>query len=715
MGLPMTAKPEKQAVPATGLPFLMAIPTLSGARGFTDLTNDTARHSLGYIPAIDGLRALAVLSVVAYHLRPGLLPGGFSGVDIFFAISGFVVTGSMMGKSFDRLPAMLSYFYARRLVRIMPALLAMLLVAILVNQMLIPEAWLSRAVPQTARFAFFGLSNIILATDTDGYFGIQAGFNPFTHTWSLGVEEQFYLFFPFLLFWHQKLDSAKLDAGRAVRLIAWVSAASFVLCGVLTVIEQKYAFYLIVGRFWELGLGMILCLTMPRWRPVLAAWPARRRTMLAVASVALVAAALLLPDRGGFPFPLAILPVLGTIGLIASVVSAPGTLVARLFGGAGPVAIGQLSYSLYLWHWPVFVMFRWTVGLDSIGNQIIALALAFLLAILSYALIERPFRRGGKATARPAKVTVRRMAMGTLACAALGVVMLSRADLLAIGVTRDHAAWYADERHPLNPALTHCAVTATRDGSIDRWTPSGCAARPAGFRIFAIGDSHNTAYAPIYRQLAAELGVPVASYFHPGCPFLRLIQPMDVRHRCAGFYRKFYDDLRTQGRPGDVVFLPGLRLTRLINQFGTDAEHDTPVDNTLSRVAMAEAQAALAGLQMAGFRVVIEAPKPLFPAPPFRCADWYDRMNPICAGGLSIARGQALALRRHVAPAMAALAARYPAITIWDPFPILCPNDPCRAIDPAGRPLFFDGDHLSGHGNDLVYPAMRDAILAARR
>ena len=485
------------------------------------MTNDTARRPLGYIPAIDGLRALAVLSVVAYHLRPGLLPGGFSGVDIFFAISGFVVTGSMMGKSFDRLPAMLSYFYARRLVRIMPALLAMLLVAILANQMLVPEAWLSRAVPQTARFAFFGLSNIILATDTDGYFGIQAGFNPFTHTWSLGVEEQFYLFFPLLLFWHQKLDGAKLNADRAVRVIGWVSLASFALCGVLTVIEQKYAFYLIVGRFWELGLGMILCLRMPQWRPLLAAWPTRRRTILAVTSALAVALALALPDRGGFPFPLAILPVLGTIGLIASVVSAPVTPIARLLASAGPVAIGRLSYSLYLWHWPVFVMFRWTVGLETVAHQLAALALAFLLATLSYFLVERRFRRRAKAAVRPPKTVVWRMAMGTLACAAIGFVMLARGDALAIGVTRDRSAWYADEAHALNPALTQCAVTierSRRGGDIDRWMPSSCTTRAAGFRVFAIGDSHNTAYAPNYRQLAAELGVPVTQLFPPGLP-----------------------------------------------------------------------------------------------------------------------------------------------------------------------------------------------------
>ena len=310
------------------------------------------------------------------------------------------------------------------------------------------------------------------------------------------------------------------------------------------------------------------------------------------------------------------------------------------------------------------------------------------------------------------------MALGTLACAAIGFVMLARGDALAIGVTRDRSAWYADEIHALNPALTHCTVAierTKRGGDVDRWTPSGCTVRPAGFRVFAIGDSHNTAYAPNYRQLAAELGVPVTSYFHPGSPFLRLIQPMDVKRRCAAFYRKFYDDLRTQGRPGDIVFLPGLRLTRLINQFGHDAQHDTPVDNSLSPLAIAEAQATLARLQAAGFRVVIEAPKPIFPAPPFRCADWYDRSNPICAGGLTIPRHRALAMRRHVMGAMVALAGRYPALTVWDPFAILCPGDPCRAFDPANRPLFFDGDHLSGHGNDVVYPAMRDAILAARR
>src|SRR5699024_3748919 len=115
---------------------------------------------------------------------------------------------------------------------------------------------------------------------------------------------------------------------------------------------------------------------------------------------------------------------------IASVVSAPDTPIARMLASAGPVAIGRLSYSLYLWHWPVFVIFRWTIGLDTLAYQLAALALAIALSVLSYFLIERPFRRRGKTVARPPKIVVRRMALATLACATLGFIMLIRADAL---------------------------------------------------------------------------------------------------------------------------------------------------------------------------------------------------------------------------------------------------------------------------------------------
>lgn len=188
---------------------------------------------LGYIASIDGLRTLAVLSVVLFHLWPAALPGGFIGVDIFFVISGFVVTGSLQGRRFASLGALSAHFYARRLVRIMPALILMLLVTIVAATLFVPRSWLSDSIPQVARFAFFGLSNIVLAIDTDSYFGPQASFNPFTHTWSLGVEEQFYLLFPFLLYWHQRLEGARMPTRSVVRLIALLCVGSLAIMACL--------------------------------------------------------------------------------------------------------------------------------------------------------------------------------------------------------------------------------------------------------------------------------------------------------------------------------------------------------------------------------------------------------------------------------------------------------------------------------------------------
>jgi len=163
-----------------------------------------------YVPHIDGLRAIAVLSVILYHLKASWLPGGFTGVDVFFVISGFVVSASV-----DRLPpvggwAGLARVYARRIRRIVPALVVCLLVTAVLSALFIPESWLSETSDKTGRRAFFGLSNWVLASTGNDYFSPRTEFNPYTHTWSLGVEEQFYLLFPLLFL-------AWLRAGRGPR------------------------------------------------------------------------------------------------------------------------------------------------------------------------------------------------------------------------------------------------------------------------------------------------------------------------------------------------------------------------------------------------------------------------------------------------------------------------------------------------------------------
>ena len=669
---------------------------------------------IGYIAAIDGLRAIAVVSVIVFHLWPFALPGGFTGVDIFFVISGFVVTGSLVDRRFDGLGSLLRYFYARRLVRIMPALILMLLVTILVSQLFVPDAWLSRSVPKVAESAFFGLSNVLLATDNDSYFGPQAGFNPFTHTWSLGVEEQFYLLFPFLLFWHQRVPGQGWRARGAVLPVAVLTGASLTICAVLTLVSHKYAFYLIFSRFWELGAGMLLCLTIDRWRPRIAALSGNSRNALIGASGLAMAAGLIVPETGAFPFPLALLPVLGTAGLIALVCALPDLWVARLLRRPAPLLVGRLSYSLYLWHWPVFVLFRWTVGLAGLAEQLLALALALVLAALSFWCVEQPSRLNRRLALMPRGRVVGAMG-GVVALSAIaGALLFAAHDRISLSVTRDHALWYADADRPLDAAKSPCSPVDREEGiaggTMRSWSADGCRVK-AGFAVYAIGDSHNFAYVPNYRRLTAELGLPVRAYSRAGCPFMKLNQAMDPDHHCEPYFRAVYDDLRHRVRPGDVIFLPSLRLTRFVDQFGAVDYPAGMPDDSVSPAALADARRILADLSRSGARIVFEAPKPIYRAPPFRCADWFNRGHPDCAPGLVMKRADLERMRRPVLTAMMTLARELPAVSVWDPFPILCPADPCRALDARGRPQVFDADHLSGHGNDLLYPGLRDAML----
>ncbi|MEI9928530.1 MAG: acyltransferase family protein [Sphingomonas sp.] len=455
---------------------------------------------------------------------------------------------------------------------------------------------------------------------------------------------------------------------------------------------------------------MLLCLTLEQWRPRLAAW--RARWAASAGGALLVIGGLVIPETLAFPVPLALLPVLGTAGLIAAIVAIPQSRAARLLGARPAVAVGRLSYSLYLWHWPVFVLFRWTVGLDATAYQLAALALAVALSIFSYVLVERPLRSSRRIAALPRGRVVLGAAAGIAVSAALGVLLFGAHDRISLSVTRDHALWYADD-HPI--ALgAHCQVETAKaaigGGTATSWASRDCAAT---FAIFAPADSHGEAYAPSYRQLAGELGVPVRAYFKAGCPILKLNEPDDPRHRCGAYLAAVLADLRARAHAGDVIFLPGLRLTRFTNQFGPDAWPDGRPDDTVSPAVYADVRAKLLALSATGATLLFEAPKPLYRVPAFRCADWFNRANPICAPGFAISRGE---LERHRLPVLAAmrrLAAEVPHVAIWDPFPLLCPADPCRALDERGRPRVFDTDHLSGWGNALVYPSLRDAIFAA--
>jgi peptidoglycan/LPS O-acetylase OafA/YrhL len=678
-----------------------------------------------YLPYIDGLRAVAVLAVVVYHLHAGWLPGGFAGVDVFFVISGFIVSASVGSLEPMGLHRFLPFFYARRVLRIAPALVVMLVLTSLLCALLIPEAWLSQTNQKTGLYAFAGLSNFVLASTSNDYFSPLVDFNPYTHTWSLGVEEQFYVVFPLLFFaWSYR--------GRWRAVTTGVYACAFIASLVTAIIlghsDKTSAYYLITTRFWQLAAGILLYQAMslsgrrfdiadqpsPTWWSG-AAW---------MAAIVLVYG-LITSQPAQFPFPGAIPVVVGTLGLLAFLhgkgLSHP---LVRGLTWRPVLYIGRISYSLYLWHWPVYVLFRWTVGIDAPWQQFLAVAFSLGAAALSYKFVETPVRqfRGFKALPRVAIVA---LGIVVVAGSAWATTQINEAQP---HLSRTRVARHADDWYPnapdTDPSMPGCVV-ATGGGPLDNgsfitYSRAGCPGTATAPDVYAIGDSHALAFAGLYKRYSIQTGAHVSLYTNGGCPFLSL-KPGDPSDACRANATSAFNDMIAKVKPGDILFLPSLRMPRFADQYVRYS--DALVENSLFSTDAVAARAAAVAVgkdvierfAAKGARVVLEAPLPIFRSPTFRCAEHYNHTNPICRDGLKMQRDELLRLREPVVQALDDIASTSPAAGVWDPFPVLCPHATCSALD-GKRPLFFDADHVSGYGDELLVPSFTAFVrqMAAR-
>lgn len=669
-----------------------------------------------YAPYIDGLRAMAVLSVIVYHLNPHWLPGGFAGVDVFFVISGFVVAGSVGTIERLSLPKFFLYFYSRRLARITPALVVCLVATSAALALLIPDAWLSRSNQETGFYAFFGLSNFVLAQGT-GYFSPIAEFNPFTHTWSLAVEEQFYLVFPILfvawIYQRKRVSTA---------LFALALIASFICAIWLAQVNETKAFYLTWGRFWELGVGVLLFQFMSlRGHSFTKASEPRRWFAVSgdLAAIALLIG-LVTAKSEHAPFPTCILPVVATAAVLGFLHGRPGGIAAVLLTRPLPRFIGKISYSLYLWHWPVFVLFRWTTGLERPAHILAALLIVAILSIASYYWVEVPPRRAARRL-KQAVVVFAGIALIAVGCKAASKLEAKQPKISLSTVARHASDWYpvgltTSAQHP--GCVVKPTMTPIGTGFYLSFVRKNCEAPVTGPRVFALGDSHAIGYVALYSSYAMETGAPVVIYQNGGCPFLSLQPGREDDGDCKANTQASLADLLGKVRAGDVVFLPSLRLPRFVDQWAQFTDED--VKNRIfgaqavagREKAVIEGTAAVRKFTDLGVRVVFEAPKPIFRSPTFRCAENYNRTNPICKPGSEVDRAEAVAYRRPVIDALAQIAATNDHVSIWDPFPILCPPAATCSEYRQDKPLFFDGDHLSGYGSRLLVPSFEAFVTA---
>jgi peptidoglycan/LPS O-acetylase OafA/YrhL len=352
------------------------------------------RSSHSFRPDIEGLRGVGVLLVIGCHCRIPGCAGGFIGVDIFFVLSGYLITGLLSAEYRATAQIHLLGFYARRARRLLPALTVVLVATtILAATVLTPQeiTFTGRAALTAALYS----SNLFFDRNASDYFAPHVEANPLLHTWSLGLEEQFYLLWPLLIF----LADRSPQRTRSVWILSALIALSFAFCVLATRLAPTVAFYELPARAWEFGAGGLLALISAS-RP-----PTQTRWAVACGFVGLtliLAAGMLIRGGAGFPGWIVLVPVAGTLATLFAGAVAPRRGISKVLSAAPLQWVGSRSYAWYLWHWPVIVFAGTLFPGITVGGRVAAALAALLPATLTFSFVERPVRQNHHLSARPA-------------------------------------------------------------------------------------------------------------------------------------------------------------------------------------------------------------------------------------------------------------------------------------------------------------------------
>jgi peptidoglycan/LPS O-acetylase OafA/YrhL len=612
-------------------------------------------HARAYRPDIDGLRAIAVLAVLLFHCGVPGFPGGFVGVDVFFVISGFLITGQLAG-DIEAGQMSIGRFYDRRIRRIAPALFVTLIVTTVASAALLLPSYLLAA-SWALVSAATSVANIYLWRVAGDYFAPMSTFQPLLHTWSLAVEEQFYLFVPVLM-----MICARPLRRRWVLLFAPLCLGSFALSVAITGPWVAANFYLLPSRAWEFGIGALVATT-----PL----PAITRRWAAEAVAAAALALLLLPvflfdDATPFPGLNALWPCLGAALLIHVGRDArPG--VTALLGTRPFVAVGLISYSLYLVHWPIVSLMRYRAVAPLDGGQIAGVLVAsVVLATLMWRYVEQPFRRPAAALTR------RRVFAGGLGAIAvaclLGFVGIAGQGFPARfpgfaeqEVVADHELWKSG--------------TCFLPGDVEElaWSARDCTRIATGPRkVMLWGDSYAAHYVPGIIANADALHATVLQYTASGCP---PALSLHARPRCEKFNAHALAIIRAEHVQ-----------TVILSARWTDHLH-----SSLDQIG-----STLAALDAMGVSVVLVGQSPEFAADAQVIAFLKGSRDPGAINRWTVAFPLAIndTLRR--------IAGEHVFI---DPMPPLCDGSTCTYQD-RGTFLFLDYGHYSAAGSALAVRAL---------
>ena len=614
-----------------------------------------------YRPDIDGLRAVAVIPVLLFHSSPRSLPGGFVGVDIFFVISGFLIT-QLLSDEIDAGQYSIARFYVRRARRIFPALFfmcaccwAFTLAAFLPDEI---ESFKNSLVAATLFF-----SNIYFYL-TEGYFAPKASSLPLLHTWSLAVEEQFYLVFPLLLWLLRRL----VPAAERWILILLTLISLLVSAHLVDTDRSSAAFYLPHSRAWELLAGSLVALNV---------FPAIRHRVLAEALAisglgCIVFSVSTYSQHTDFPGYAALLPCAGA-ALIIHAGKATTPTVARLLALEPVRFIGLISYSLYLWHWPIIVGIRLFPDPPGHFGTLAALLASFGAAILSWRFIERPFRRPAARLGNGGPLLIAGSAMAALLVIALALPPLS---LLRWQLTPQERAILAVQTHDFSGAMrgNKCFLTSTSGDwtTFDQLTCLRRSNNKPNYLLF--GDSHAADLWPGLQQINPEINLMQATA--SGCT--PLIGNPGRTTRCSQLLHFVFDE-----------FLPRNHIEGVL------------LSGRFSADNVAEVRATIDTLARYADHVILLGPSPV-----------YQHSLPRTVVISMVAHDPSRITRDLLdeprladtvfAARMAGSPARY-----FSVYQSICPADHCQVLDSGGLPVQFDNEHFTTQGSLVVALRLR--------
>ena len=639
--------------------------------------------SLKYRPEIDGLRAFAVLPVVLFHLGLGF-PGGFTGVDVFFVISGFLICGIILRESDEGRFSMLR-FYERRVRRILPAFFAVIFASLILAALILYPGDFDMMGHHLSYISLFA-SNIQLSLFEGGYWAADAKTFPLLHTWSLAVEEQFYFVMPVILIvlhrWFRK------HLFGALLCLFFVSLA---YCIYATQAIPQQAFYLLPSRAWEMLLGGMVYLLIQRDCPW-AKSPLVGSLLGAVGFVLMVGSYFMITGEMAFPGYIALFPTVGAALFIYS--NSWGTnWTGQLLAWAPMQFIGKISYSLYLWHWPLIIFLkahRWPEQI-TVTDKGALFVVSFAVSVASWKFIEQPFRHSAK----------RHSAIKAIvpACALLVLMLGVSLVIRKADGFPSRIAWIEGEAVPRIKAEQEALGLAGNQpifNAMDEFHNGGYQVGTSDGEMpqfVVIGDSHAGMYGPQLSQLSVEYGEPVAFFTEASVrPFFQ--NDVETDTLVYSFIEKW--------KPSVILLI--IKMDDELWRVVSDPDHARHLEHALRRVSE----------NCDALYFVLQTPKSV----EHNIRGDFDLLQ---LRVISLLTDGAIELPHMVdEPEISRLSRlqtknwleglRLPNLTILDPGTYMLEDGKTVIADQQGRLLYLDDDHLSNFGAEHVSPLFREVF-----